>query len=286
MRKCYLCQAKKFERVKGVVRDMPDMLVLKCKKCGLIFLENFDHITNGFYEESKMRKNSPVEDWKLYLRECAVDDSRRAKWVKAEFAGRTVLDFGCGGGGFLVKIKDFVKKCAGFEKDKRLKRLIEGRFGINIYSDIRDVDFKFDIITLFHTLEHFKDPRDMLSKLSRLLNKGGKIIIEVPNANDALLSLYDCKPFSNFTYWGCHLYLFSNSTLRKLIQQSGLGIKYIKQIQRYSLSNHLYWLSKGKPGGHKIWRFLNNAKLNNEYERQLANLDICDTIIASVCNKE
>jgi len=34
----------------GKVRDVPDMSVLKCKTCGLVFLENFDHIDDNFYE--------------------------------------------------------------------------------------------------------------------------------------------------------------------------------------------------------------------------------------------
>ena len=66
------------------------------------------------------------------------------------------------------------------------------------------------------------------------------------------------------------------------MKQCGLKINSIEHIQRYSLSNHLYWLSKGKPGGHEIWNFLENIKLNKEYEKQLSSIGKTDTIIATL----
>ena len=107
-------------------------------------------------------------------------------------------------------------------------------------------------------------------------------IIEVPSASDILLYLYDCLPFQKFTYWSQHLYLFNTSTLETLVRQSGLKIDYIKQIQRYPLSNHLYWLSKGLPGGHKLWSFLDNESLTQAYEASLASIGGCDTLIACI----
>ena len=189
-RKCYLCGAKKFERVKGRVRDLPGMPILRCKRCGLVFLASFNHIDDRFYEESKMREKQPIADWKRYLKLCGADDTRRAEWIRPKVSGKSLLDFGCGVGGFLAKAKKSAKKCAGVEKDNSLREIIEKRFKVKVYSDIEKVSEKFDIITLFHVLEHFKDPRDILVRLSKLLNKGGRIIIEVPNSNDALLSLY------------------------------------------------------------------------------------------------
>ncbi len=95
----------------------------------------------------------------------------------------------------------------------------------------------------------------MLVELADLLTGKGEIIIEVPHADDALLSLYECEPFSHFTYWSCHLFLYTVTTLEMLVEQTGLKLNYIKQVQRYPLSNHMYWLAEGKPGGHKIWSF-------------------------------
>ena len=135
---------------------------------------------------------------------------------------------------------------------------------------------------MFHVLEHILDPKAILSELTEMLADGGQIIVEVPNADDALLTLYQCEPFSNFTYWSCHLFLFTAKTLKMLFSQVNLKVNYIKQIQRYSLSNHLYWLANGKPGGHQKWRFLNSPELHAAYEKQLTAIGKCDTLLASV----
>ena len=108
------------------------------------------------------------------------------------------------------------------------------------------------------------------------------MIIEVPNSDDALLTLYENSDFQKFTYWSQHLFLFNAKTMAELIKQVGLKINWIKHVQRYPLSNHLHWLAKGKPGGHKKWNFLNNSQLDQEYEHQLAAIGKTDTIIVGI----
>jgi hypothetical protein len=105
------------------------------------------------------------------------------------------------------------------------------------------------------------------------------LIIEVPNADDVLLTLYKNKAFSCFTYWSPHLYLYTTSTLRMLAKKVGLHTEAIQQEQRYPLSNHLYWLAEGKPGGHIQWNFLNNPVLETAYKHTLASVGKCDTIV-------
>ena len=103
---------------------------------------------------------------------------------------------------------------------------------------------KWDIVTAFHVVEHLSDPIKVLSELTNLLSKNGKLYIEVPNSEDALLTLYQNKAFQNFTYWSQHLYLFNSNNLKKIAKKIKLKVDWIKYVQRYSLSNHLYWLSK------------------------------------------
>jgi len=58
------------------------------------------------------------------------------------------------------------------------------------------------------------------------------------------------------------------------------------QLQRYSIGNHLYWLAKGKPGGHKIWKDMESDALNIAYEEKLRELKMCDTIFMVLELKE
>ena len=282
--KCYLSGNIEFENVEGKLRDLPDIKILRCKNCGLVFLESFDHINDNFYEDSKMIPDKTKHEWETHLKDCEDDDIRRSRFISKMCSGKSILDFGCGGGGFLLKIKDSCSKCDGLEKDRAFVKIMTEQ-GFKIYNDIDELTEKYDIITLFHVLEHLKDPKDMLNKLSKHLNSGGQIIIEVPQSNDALLSMYKCKAFTEFTYWGCHLFLFNNFTLNKVIQDAGLNVDYIKNIQRYPLSNHLYWISHGKPGGHVKWDFLDSPETTKAYEAQLAKKEMCDTLIACVSVK-
>ena len=126
------------------------------------------------------------------------------------------------------------------------------------------------------------DPKAILGELSEILADGGQIIVEVPNADDALLTLYKNEPFSKFTYWSCHLFLYTVKTLQMLFDQMNLKVNYIKQIQRYPLANHLHWLTNSKPGGHQKWHFLDSPELHAAYENQLVAIGKCDTILASI----
>lgn len=260
---CYLCKGKNFRNRPGKVRDNSHIEIKECISCGLVFL-------------------FPVQvDDKVSVEPCGEsDDERRFRFLKCLIENKEVLDFGCGNGGFLLKARGIAKRVQGVEVEDRLQSHYSN-IGLNVVAHINETAEYFDVITLFHVLEHFTDPRAILITLSKKLREGGSLIVEVPNANDALLQLYGSEPFSNFTYWSCHVFLFSVRTLPLLAEQAGLKINYIKQIQRYPISNHLYWLAKGSPGGHKEWHFLDSPELNAAYEKQLASIGVCDTVLGS-----
>jgi len=277
--KCYLCGSPELRTKHQSVRDRDDVSVLECQRCGLVFLSSFDHITADFYSGSRMHSEKlSVQDW---LRETARDDQRRAGYLRSQIENKSVLDFGCGNGGFLLRAREFAERVAGVEPEEANREYFQ-EIGLKVYARLQEVDESFDTITLFHVLEHLPDPRAELTAISQKLAPGGSIVIEVPNANDALLTLYRVEDFENFTYWSCHLFLFTAETLLELFKQVGFAVDYIRQIQRYPLSNHLHWLARRRPGGHKIWGFLDSANLTEQYEARLASLGMCDTLIARV----
>ena len=281
--KCYLCGCIEHKQRPGKVRDNQELKILECTSCGLVFLSSFAHIKNNFYESSGMhdQKQLNIETWR---KEAENDDERRFQYLKGNLYNKKLLDFGCGAGGFILKARALTLKNHGVEPEQGLKDYFT-QHNLIVYQSLNEIEVKikegYDIITLFHVLEHLPDPKNILSKLKKLLTEGGQIIIEVPNSEDALLTFYKSESFSKFTYWSCHLYLFNAKTLELLASQVGLKINYIRQIQRYPISNHLYWLSKNRPGGHQHWHFIDNPEINSAYEKQLAAIGKCDTIIAS-----
>jgi len=282
---CYLCHSNNFSERKGEVRDASSMKILGCNECGLVSLDSNSHIQSGFYENSGMHGNvlRPIEEW---LKETYWDDERRFEQLKSFLPNKGVLDFGCGAGGFLAKAKDLVSNAVGVELERRVQDHWKDS-EITILPSIDEAkdasrEGGYDLITAFHVVEHLSDPREILKKLGALLTLDGRMVIEVPSADDALLTLYDCDAFQRFTYWSQHLYLFTASTLAALIKQAGLQVISVQHYQRYSLSNHLYWLSHGKAGGHKQWSFLETAEVNHAYAQSLASIGKTDTLIAHV----
>ena len=283
--KCYLCNSDKNHIIHRGVRGNPNINVLKCDKCGLVYLDTFISDTDEYYRESQMRKDESETNLKEIRSTAQVDDERRYDFISRVIENRAYLDFGCGAGGVLHLAQDKAKDVYGVELETAMCDALNDE-GIMCYPSIEQalVNHKgmIDVVSLFHVLEHLEDPIEYLQKLSVLLVDDGVMIIEVPNADDALLSLYDCDMFADFTYWESHLYLYNNVTFTRLIDKAGLKIRFLGQIQRYSLSNTMYWLSRGKPGGHKDWAMLSNEKLDKEYESALARLGIADTIMAVI----
>lgn len=274
---CYLCGSNRFRYRDGEVRDDPTLKIVECLDCELVSLSSLDHIRGGHYEAGGMHGDfaPSIEAW---LGETEADDDRRFQMLRGEIANRRVLDFGCGAAGFLLKAQTLAASVAGVEPEERVRSHWEGR--IQIHPSLEDSGSGFDLITAFHVIEHLPDPRAVLLQLSRMLGPSGRLVVEVPNANDALLTLYECAEFQRFTYWSQHLYLFNAATMQRLAIQAGLRVTAIRQVQRYPLSNHLHWLGKGKPGGHQRWSFLNTNALSDAYETALASLGRCDTIVA------
>jgi hypothetical protein len=112
------------------------------------------------------------------------------------------------------------------------------------------------------------------------MKKGGKIIVEVPHANDFLITFLECEAFKKFTFWSEHLILHTRESLKIFLQEAGFTRVVIKGYQRYPLANHLHWLAKGLPGGHMQWAALSSEQLDISYADLLAQIDRTDTLIA------
>lgn len=190
--------------------------------------------------------------WETWIQETKLDDDRRYEALKKLCAEKDVLEFGCGNGGFLRRIKNITANVAGIElMDEARDHL--AKEGMTVYKSLDEIDKTYDVVCMFMVIEHLNHPDEILKKILDVLNPGGFFICETPNADDVLISKYDCDEFKDFTYWSEHVLLFTSETLEKLLLRNGYQTSLNTQIQRYSLANHLYWLSKGKPGGHVKW---------------------------------
>ena len=277
--KCYLCSSNKIKTIHKGCRDNDGVDVCECLDCGLVLLNTFDHIMDVFYKEGNMRNGKNKIDVSTWIEISQRGDLRRYENLKNRIKDKKVLDFGSGAGGFCKLVKKTTDKIYGLEPDEETKAIYKD-FDITCFKNTDEIseNLKFDFITSFHVFEHLPDPVSTLKELSNYLKEDGKIIIEYPSSNDALLSLYGSKSFANFTHWSCHLMLFNKKTSRMMVEKADLNVDIIKGVQRYPLSNHMYWLANDKPGGHEKWLFLNEKDINKMYEKILDEQDMCDTI--------
>lgn len=261
------------------VRDRDDIKVLRCDKTGVIFLSGCDHMNISHYQQKEV-DGGLVDGTEINSPTPIQDDRRRAEYIIELVKNRRWLDIGTGFGGILDLLKDEAAGYAAVEPNPTQRELACSR-NHPVFGSIKDLsDGNFDIVTMFHVFEHIVDPIDMLEDVKTRLSTGGRIIIEVPHARDFLLTTLASEAFKDFTFWSEHLVLHTRQSLETLLRHAGFNNINITGYQRYPLSNHLYWLSKEKPGGHKDWSFLNDQKLEEAYSATLARLDKTDTLIA------
>jgi 2-polyprenyl-3-methyl-5-hydroxy-6-metoxy-1,4-benzoquinol methylase len=190
------------------------------------------------------------------------------------------MDVGTGAGGILDLLSSLALETAAVEPQEEVRKSLTD-LGYTVYSSVEDVEGDdFDVVTLFHVFEHFADPVGTLKSIKSKMAKGGKIIIEVPHAKDFLLSFLENDAFKSFTFWSEHLILHTRESLSAFLGAAGFSKTVVEGVQRYPLANHLYWLARGKPGGHIVWKHLRTAELEKAYFSLLSGIDATDTLIA------
>jgi 2-polyprenyl-3-methyl-5-hydroxy-6-metoxy-1,4-benzoquinol methylase len=192
---------------------------------------------------------------------------------------KSILDFGSGAGEMMTALSaDF--EVEGLEPERRARENCKNQ-GFNVYGstgEAIEARKRYDLITLFHVVEHFYKPDIELAAIYELLNPGGFLIIETPNSQDALLTAYQSRSFGDFTYWTHHPMLHSSKSLSRLVSRSNLNVIINSGTQRYKLENHLHWLVKNKPGGHIAWAGMFSEATNLGYQYDLVEQGIADTI--------
>lgn len=127
--------------------------------------------------------------------------------LNAQLSTGTLLDIGAGGGEFVYLAGKLGFQSQGVEPSIGYSEYASREYGCVITTGHLDkVSGTYDIITLFHVLEHLPSPTDAFEKLYSLLNSKGKIFIEVP-----WIETNDASPHN--IYFKAHIFYFSTETL-------------------------------------------------------------------------
>jgi SAM-dependent methyltransferase len=165
------------------------------------------------------RQVERIDDLKLrrVLAACPLDSHTR------------VLDVGCNLGSFLAVLRDRIGcSVAGLEPAPIPAKYAREHFHLDVreacLDDLADsfAPASFDLITLWHVMEHLWAPRRDLDIVRSLLKPGGTLIVEVPNFADPLCRLFG----SSWAYVDVprHLLHFTPRSLRNFLEDAGFTV--------------------------------------------------------------
>jgi SAM-dependent methyltransferase len=160
-----------------------------------------------------------------------------------------LLDFGCGGGRFLEQMRALGWKVTGIDIcTDAVQRLREERGLAAFAGSLPHPALRprsFEVVTMWHSLEHVHQPRQVLRAAHDLLIPGGKLIVAVPNI--------DSLPFDWFgpDWYGLdlprHLTHFSPDTLRDMLQSCGFAADPPRMLRHSAWLRHSAALTNGRP---------------------------------------
>jgi len=156
-----------------------------------------------------------------------------------------LLDIGAGTGDFLAHAKSKKWEVVGIEPSQKAKELAQKK-GVSFVDNTEELsDNSFDVITMFHVLEHVEDLDKQLSELKRISKPNGIIIVAVPNYKS-----YDAEYYKEF--WAAydvprHIWHFSKTSIQKLFAKQ--GIQLIKTKPMYFDSFYVSLLSEKYKNG-------------------------------------
>ena len=139
-----------------------------------------------------------------------------------------ILDIGAGTGDFLLEAKNKNWETVGDEPNEKAKSIAINK-GVLFADTIEKLESNsFDVITLWHVLEHVPDVAHQVAELKRLLKPSGTLIIAVPNFKS-----FDANYYK--TFWAAydvprHLWHFSKTAIEKLFDKQNMNLVAVKPI--------------------------------------------------------
>jgi SAM-dependent methyltransferase len=284
---CRFCGSHDAELLGREVAGAPESEIFQCRSCSLVYLfpimseaeeqafyrREFEHYMQG-------RSGASWKSPEAHFRSYQAEGERRMPLVQPYLRVQDdFLEIGSSTGYFLDDVRTQVASVTGVEPSELYREFANGH-GIKTYPDMGSLKGrKFDVIALYYVVEHLRDPVDYMKDLRPWLKPGGRVLIEVPNVDDALLRTYSIPKFGPFYWQKAHYHYFSQATLAAVLTRAGYESQMIP-VQRYDLSNHMVWMMEGKPGGVGRYRQLFSAALEAAYADSLRAHWVCDTVFA------
>ncbi len=229
--KCPVCQATGFEVAFDAIDHTvshESFSVQRCTTCGFLSTTprpDQAHIGRYYISQayiSHVEKPVGLKDTIYHhIRRNAIR-SKQALIAKYKPKGR-VLDIGCGTGDFLAYMQSKGYAVQGIEVSANARQIALSK-GVEVLSDLNQVPQTpiWDVVTLWHVLEHVPDPREVLLQIQARIAPGGLLVIAVPD-NES----WDCHHYG--TRWAAwdvprHLFHFRRKDVGSLLKSCGFEL--------------------------------------------------------------
>ena len=234
---CAICGGNGAEPVYKNLRNRREGLegsydLLRCIGCGLAFLsprpssQTLSAMYSGNYHSHTINteRGWPFKaiKWLCLLPYRLRFGSEAGTFLP--FGGGRVLDIGCGTGDYLAAMSALGWQCFGCEVSEAAltvahRRLPQATLYHGTLDEIPVERDSFEVVTLWHTLEHLEDPLKALKRIRDLLVTDGRLLVALPNI-DSLEAKVFGRRWLEMDIPG-HLFYFSLETLRMLLEKAG-----------------------------------------------------------------
>ena len=209
---CALCRGNDFKRISEKdSKNKGKLIVCFCNSCSMVSQNPIptEHQVEQYYATEYRQDYKQVFEPKLkhIYRAGNLALDRLGFLTKNNVASGKLLDVGAGGGEFTYVSSQLGFDSTGIEPNIGYSNYAKDQYQANVKTgQLDDIDGKFDVITMFHVMEHIPDPIKTFKKLYDLLNEDGLLFIEVPN-----IESFSQSPGN--TFFKAHIHYFSAATL-------------------------------------------------------------------------
>jgi len=237
---CPFCESAAADlhlQLKDYFLSKEDFEIYRCQQCGLLYTwpRPADDVIGNYYKSEDYLSHNESKKGLIpfiYNQVKRVNVANKFKIATQGVEGLRLLDFGCGVGDFLHFAQQKGYDISGADVSADARQFSTAKLGKKIMRPDEVFalpDASFDIITMWHVLEHISNLKRQVSELNRLLANGGRLIVALPNYQS-----YDAQYYKD--KWAAydvprHLNHFNQATLEKIFSSTPLRLVSVKPLK-------------------------------------------------------